>query len=123
MAGQVPASRVELSDGRVLTYVEYGERTGRPVVYFHGCPGSRVEGALLDSGACTLGLRLVAPDRPGMGESDFQRDRSFLDWANDVTELVDALGLEGFAVLGLCICRRTAPEGPAAACDGRGSLV
>jgi pimeloyl-ACP methyl ester carboxylesterase len=36
-----------------------------------------------------------------MGGSDFQRGRSFLDWPNDVTELVDALGLERFAVLGV----------------------
>jgi pimeloyl-ACP methyl ester carboxylesterase len=99
--GEVPASRVQLRDGRVLAYVEYGERAGRPVVFFHGCPGSRVAGALLDSGAQARGLRLIAPDRPGMGGSDFQRHRSLLDWTNDVTELADSLGLERVALLGV----------------------
>jgi pimeloyl-ACP methyl ester carboxylesterase len=99
--GEFPASRVELSDGRGLAYAEYGDETGRPVVFFHGCPGSRVEGALLDSQARASGLRIIAPDRPGMGGSDFQLDRSLLDWPNDVIELVDLLGVERFAVLGV----------------------
>jgi pimeloyl-ACP methyl ester carboxylesterase len=99
--GEIPADRVELSDGRVLTYAEYGEASGRPVVFFHGCPGSRLAGALLDSQARASGLRIIAPDRPGMGGSDFQRDRSLLDWPNDVMELVDVLGVGRFAVLGV----------------------
>ena len=101
VGGEVPARRIDLSDGRVLTCVEYGESTGRPVVFFHGCPGSRGEGTLLDSRARASGLRLIVPDRPGMGGSDFQRARSLLDWPSDVTELVDSLGLERFAVLGV----------------------
>jgi pimeloyl-ACP methyl ester carboxylesterase len=99
--GEIPAARVQLRDGRVLTYGEYGEREGRPVLFFHGCPGSRVEGALLDSGAHARGLRVIAPDRPGMGGSDFQRRRCLLDWPNDVTELADSLGLERFALFGV----------------------
>jgi pimeloyl-ACP methyl ester carboxylesterase len=101
VGSEVPARRVDLSDGRVLTYAEYGESAGRPVVFFHGCPGSRVEGVLLDSAARANGLRLIVPDRPGMGGSDFQRARSLLDWPSDVTELVDSLGVERFAVLGV----------------------
>jgi pimeloyl-ACP methyl ester carboxylesterase len=99
--GETPENRVELRDGRVLTYAEYGEVTGRPVVFFHGLPGSRVEGALLKSQAHVSGLRVIAPDRPGMGGSDFQRDRVLLDWPNDVAELADLLGVERFGVLGV----------------------
>jgi len=46
-------------------------------------------------------LRVIAPDRPGMGGSDFQRDRVLLDWPNDVAELADSLGMERFGVLGV----------------------
>jgi pimeloyl-ACP methyl ester carboxylesterase len=99
--GDISANRVELSDGRVLNYAEYGEATGRPVVFFHGWPGSRVEGALLESQARARGLRLIAPDRPGMGGSDFQPDRALLDWPRDVTELVDCLCVERFGALGV----------------------
>ncbi len=50
--------------------------------------------------AARLGVRLIAPDRPGMGRSDFQPGRSLLDWADDVAALADALTLPRFAVLG-----------------------
>jgi pimeloyl-ACP methyl ester carboxylesterase len=92
---------VVLSDGRLLTYAEYGKATGKPVVFFHGLPGSRIEGALLESQAHVNGLRVIAPDRPGMGGSDFQRDRVLLDWPNDVAELADCLDVERFGVLGV----------------------
>jgi pimeloyl-ACP methyl ester carboxylesterase len=96
-----PENRVELKDGRVLTYAEYGDATGTPVVFFHGSPGSRIAGALLESQAHVSGLRVIAPDRPGMGGSDFQRDRVLLDWPSDVVELADCLGVERFGVLGV----------------------
>ena len=68
-------SSISLPDGRKLAYSEYGDRHGKPVIYFHGFPGSRVEGLLMDAAAKWLGLRIVAPDRPGFGRSDFQAGR------------------------------------------------
>lgn len=44
-------------------------------------------------------LRLIAPDRPGIGQSTFQAERSFLDFPADVCSLADNLGLERFAVM------------------------
>jgi pimeloyl-ACP methyl ester carboxylesterase len=46
------------------------------------------------------GLRLIAPDRPGMGMSDFKHGRGFSDWPRDVVFLADSLGLQRFALLG-----------------------
>jgi len=46
------------------------------------------------------GLRIIAPDRPGMGLSDFKPGRGFLDWPADVVQLADHLGLRRFALLG-----------------------
>jgi pimeloyl-ACP methyl ester carboxylesterase len=43
---------------------------------------------------------MIAPDRPGYGLSDFQKDRTYLDWPDDVSELADHLGIDRFAVLG-----------------------
>jgi pimeloyl-ACP methyl ester carboxylesterase len=48
-----------------------------------------------------LNVRLIAPDRPGMGLSDFQPQRTFPDWPTDVSALADALHLDRFAVLGI----------------------
>lgn len=91
---------VQLSDGRTLADVDCGDPEGRPVFYFHGGPGSRLEGLLFDDLSRESGIRLIALDRPGYGLSTPKKDRSYLDWANDVSELADHLGIDRFGVLG-----------------------
>ena len=92
---------ITLPDGRVLGFDEYGERSGLPVFYFHGTPSSRLEFTQFGNEALaqTLGLRVIAVDRPGMGLSDFQPGRRIGDWPHDVAALADELGLERFVVL------------------------
>jgi pimeloyl-ACP methyl ester carboxylesterase len=92
---------IRLRDGRFLGYSEYGAPEGRPILYFHGLPASRLEAALTDRAALRLGIRIVAPDRPGFGRTDFQPGRTLTAWPEDVGQLVDALGLQRFAVLGV----------------------
>jgi pimeloyl-ACP methyl ester carboxylesterase len=90
-----------LPGGRRLGYAGYGDPQGAPLFAFHGTPGSRLMLALADRPARRLGLRLIAPDRPGFGRSDFQTGRTFADWPDDVCVLADALGIERFAVVGI----------------------
>ena len=94
--------QIKLKDGRSLGYAEYGAQDGKPVFYFHGFPGSRVDWLLSDSdnSAAELNARIIAVDRPGMGLSDFKRGREILDWPYDVIELAGALQVDRFAVLG-----------------------
>jgi pimeloyl-ACP methyl ester carboxylesterase len=91
---------IQLSDGRTLAYLDIGDPRGHPVFYFHGGPGSRLEGLLFDELNQQLKIRMIATERPGYGLSDVQRDRTYLDWPDDVSELADQLGIERFAVLG-----------------------
>jgi len=91
---------VTLPDGRALAYLQRGDPAGRPVLYFHGIPGSRLDVWGPDDLAARVGARLVAPDRPGIGRSDPRPARRLLDWPADVAHLADALGLDRFAVLG-----------------------
>jgi pimeloyl-ACP methyl ester carboxylesterase len=92
---------VALADGRTMTFAEFGAADGHPVFYFHGTPSSRLEPLLIgDEAFSRLGLRIIAPDRPGMGRSSFQPHRSFSDWPIDVAALADALGVGTFSVLG-----------------------
>ena len=97
-----PYFEVKLRDGRTLAYAEYGSPAGQPVIYCHGVPSSRVEGDLIVNAAtaAALGLRVIVPDRPGMGRSDYQPDRRIVDWPDDVLDLTRALGVERFAILG-----------------------
>jgi pimeloyl-ACP methyl ester carboxylesterase len=93
-------STLALPDGRDLSYAEYGDPDGIPVFAFHGVIGSRLLWSLCDDAAAERGIRLVAPDRPGFGGSDFQRGRDLLDWPADVCALADHLGVERFGVVG-----------------------
>jgi pimeloyl-ACP methyl ester carboxylesterase len=93
-------SSVTLPDGRELAYEEYGDPDGDPVLSFHGGLSSRLDAAPAHQAALDLGVRLVSPDRPGIGRSTFQPGRRLLDWPADVAALTDSLGIDRFAVMG-----------------------
>ena len=90
---------MRLRDGRALAYAEWGDAEGRPVVFFHGSPLSRLW-CPDERATRAAGVRLVCVDRPGFGHSDLQPGRRLEDWPLDVAELADALGLDQFAVAG-----------------------
>ena len=93
--------QITLADGRSLAFCEYGVPHGKPVFYFHGWPGSRLEAGLAEPTARRFNARLIAVDRPGFGRSDFKINRTLLDWPSDVAQLADALGVERFSVAGV----------------------
>ena len=84
----------------MLGYAEYGDPRGLPLVYLHGFPGSRLAGGVLDETARARGVRVLAPERPGLGLSSAHPGRTLLDTAQDVRALAEALGIDRFAVLG-----------------------
>jgi pimeloyl-ACP methyl ester carboxylesterase len=87
-------------DGRALAYVEVGIPDGPLVIHNHGGPSSRLEARLLANSASKNGLRLVCVDRPGMGKSNPQPQRSYAGWAEDLLAIADALGCPEFGVTG-----------------------
>jgi pimeloyl-ACP methyl ester carboxylesterase len=93
--------QITLADGRRLGFAEFGDRQGKPVFYFHGFPGSRLEAKLAERIALDCHVRFIGIDRPGYGLSDFKPDRRFTDWPDDVTELADTLGIDRFSILGV----------------------
>jgi len=97
-----PDLQLRLADGTDVGYAEAGDRDGYPVLHLHGSPSSRFEVSFpaFREAVEDLGIRLIAPDRPGMGLSTFRRF-SILDYARLVGSFADALGLERFAVIGL----------------------
>jgi len=90
--------RLELRSGRSLGYALYGARHG-PAVFVLDGPGSRGLARAAAKTARELGLRLIAPDRPGFGASTPDPARSFLSWPSELVALANELGLERVGVL------------------------
>ncbi len=91
---------LRLSDGRRISYLDLGDSNGPAIVSCHGGLSSRLDVAPAVDAARSLGLRLLSPDRPGVGGSDYQPGRTLLDWPTDVLELVGQLEIDRFAVMG-----------------------
>lgn len=97
--GAARTGEARLAGGRALAYAEWGPPDGRPLLHFHGIPDGRFGWGA--GAACEArGIRLIAIDRPGVGASDPQPGRSVADWAADVEELAERLGLGRFGVSG-----------------------
>lgn len=92
-------STLELSDGRTLSYTALGAAEGPLVVVLDG-PCSRGLARAAAATALDLGIRLVAPDRPGAGESTPLPGRTIADWPADHAALLDALGAVSSGILG-----------------------
>lgn len=93
---------IALPDGRTLAYEEFGDPEGPPVVFCHGTPGSRHSAAVFDDQP----VRVVAPDRPGVGGSDpapesyAEPSTALESWRRDVGSLTAELGVDSFGVVG-----------------------
>lgn len=92
-------STMRLSDGRVFAWCEWGPAHGTPVLF---CTGAGMSGSLGfgTSLLADLGLRLLAPDRPGLGASDAHPGKTLDTWAGDVRELAEEARLSEVAAVG-----------------------
>ncbi|MCR4329998.1 MAG: alpha/beta hydrolase [Candidatus Roizmanbacteria bacterium] len=108
---------IVLKSGRKLGYALYGSKKGTPLFYFHGWPSSRFDGTRVDKVAKKLNILVIAPDRPGIGISDYKKDRTLLGFPDDIVELADSLGFRKFSAMGVsgggpyaAVCAYTLPK-------------
>ena len=90
-----------LSNGSTVALSEYGDPRGVPIFFCHGWPSSRTMAELADEAARDLGARIISPDRPGIRDSQFQRDRRLIDWPPLLNEIADRLGIDRFRILAI----------------------
>jgi pimeloyl-ACP methyl ester carboxylesterase len=91
-----------LGGGRRIGFAEYGRPDGRVIFWFHGTPGgSRQIAPSAREAAQQLDVRLIALDRPGIGDSTAHAYRNIAEWADDVGDIADRLGVGRFACVGL----------------------
>ena len=88
-------------DGSVISVEVAGEQGAAPVLLCHGLADSRLSARLFTQAARELRLRVVAPDRPGVGGTDPRRLRRLVDWVEDAELVLDALRVDSAALLGV----------------------
>jgi len=64
VAGAPDTQTVTATDGRTLTFAEWGDRDGFPVFSLHGAPGSRFVRHYDESKYAEVGARVITYDRP-----------------------------------------------------------
>lgn len=92
---------IEVASGTRLGIAEFGDLTGRPIFAFHGSPSCRLNLTFVDDAARRHAVRVIAPDRWGIGLSPMADRARLVTWADDVGALADVLGIARFGVLGL----------------------
>ncbi len=88
-------------DGSVIALEVVGEQDATPVLFCHGLADSRLSAYWFRQPAADLGLRLIAPDRPGTGGTDPRPLSRLAGWVDDATLVLDALRVESAALLGV----------------------
>lgn len=111
------ADTMTLTDNRQLAWLECGDPDGVPVMFLHGTPDSRFGALIFNDLARAAGLRVISPDRPGYGESDFYPERTLNDWSSDVRQLLDHLDIKRVILWGVsgggaysCVVARDLPD-------------
>jgi len=104
--------KLKLSSGRTLSYYIFRNERDEsneepyPILYFHGFPGSGIEGGLLTATASQK-IKIIAPDRPGFGNSDpplpahEDSEQYIHTFVQSVWELVKHEKLAHFSIIGV----------------------
>jgi pimeloyl-ACP methyl ester carboxylesterase len=92
--------KIMYEKGIYLSYAEYGDKNGYPVLIQHGLIASIDDHDLFDR-LIQSNARLICIARPGYGESSPYFMNSFAKWADIVLPLIRELKLAQFDVLGM----------------------
>ncbi|KAL8817216.1 MAG: hypothetical protein Q9223_003914 [Gallowayella weberi] len=100
-APRLSQKATNLETGRVISFSEVGDPEGSVVFCCVGMGLTRHITAFYDDLAKTLKLRLITPDRPGVGGSELHADGldTPLGWPDDVLAICQKLKLTKFSLL------------------------
>jgi len=92
--------RTAYKGGNSLSFAEYGDKNGYPILIQHGLIASIDDYGLFDR-LIRSNFRLICIARPGYGDSSPYEMRDFGEWGEKVSVLVEELKLTQFDVLGM----------------------
>ena len=87
-------------NGNTLSYSEFGNKSGYPILIQHGLIASIEDYDLFES-LIDLGTKLISIARPGYGDSSPYIMKNVAEWGEIVSVLVDQLQLSQFDILGM----------------------
>ena len=93
---------VTLPDGRVLSWYEYGDRKGRPVLTLENQGASMPDHSVFDQWYRQNGLRVILIVRPGYGISTYKPHYQFKDLGDDIKFLCAHLNIKKPAMAAYC---------------------
>lgn len=91
-----------LPDDRTAQLWLGGAEAGDVVLFFHGCPDTRWAARFGGPAARDVGVRLLCVNRPGYGLST-RADSTYTSVADDAATVLDRLGIEHVAALGMSV--------------------
>lgn len=92
--------KLTYKNGMQLSYADYGDRDGYPILIQHGLIASIEDTGLFDR-LIKINARLICIARPGYGESSPYVMASFAEWADILSASIGELKLSQFDVLGM----------------------
>ncbi|KAF2750382.1 alpha/beta-hydrolase [Sporormia fimetaria CBS 119925] len=85
--------------GRIISFSDVGDPNGCAVFVCVGMGLTRYVMAFYDQLAATLKLRLITPERPGIGMSQADPNGTPLSWPDDILVICQALKITKFSLL------------------------
>ena len=94
----------KLSSGKTVAYVDEGEKDWLPVLYVGGA-GTAARAMSLTEFARTLrhqlNLRIISIGRNGLGQTEYAAEWGYQDYAKEVKEVLNHLGVNNFVGLAI----------------------
>lgn len=84
----------------LIKYEVFGNPNGKPLFVCHGLNSSRVEAGVIEHLLIRDDIKVIGIDRRGIGGSSFQKDRTVLDFVDDICVVANKLKIDQFSILG-----------------------
>ncbi|MDQ6973182.1 MAG: alpha/beta hydrolase, partial [Mariprofundaceae bacterium] len=91
---------MHLPSGRTISYAEYGNPKGMPILFCHAITGCRMMMPVASVNSGKAGFRLIVPDRAGYGLTSPAQSDPMQQWLEDMRHFLPQLGISKCCIAG-----------------------